>query len=351
MRFLLPLLLCFATSVSRAETFIDDGALANNTSTAFVLIEGEIGPGLTDRFLRYIEERKVEGRQLFLNSPGGNLGEALRLGRAIRDLGWTTHVGSSAGLARNADGKFDMIMWPDYPAGGVCESACAYVFMGGLNRHMSPGAKLGFHRFRAPGQEVSGDAAQAISGQLISYIVEMGVDARVFVIASTEGSASMYHVSDAEAREYDLVTPSGFAPFYLEPYRDGIIAASKRADAIRDYDYVQQVTALCRGGQAQLLYSSGAYGLQPGDRAQYTAFVDGEETRLSEAAVTVRATESASFITVALPADLARAMTEAQRIDSHFGFARVSGGDYAVRLTPSALDRNMLASAFRFCID
>lgn len=338
-------------SAAQAATYIDNGGLGNSTASQFVLIEGKIEIGLTDRFLRYIEENQVEGSQLFLNSPGGNLGEALRLGRAIRELGWTTHVGGSVGFERNEDGHLGMIIWPDFPSQGVCESACAYVFMGGVNRHLSPDAKLGLHRFRAPGQSISGDAAQAISGQLISFMAEMGIDARVFVLASNETSTSMYHVSRAEAEEYDLVTPSGFSDFFLEPYNGGIVAASKRQDGVRDNDYVEQITAFCRGDQQKLLYYAGTHGLITGYGAGMGLEIDNQEYDLPADAVTVQVTESGAYITATLTSDLANALVGAQNIQTWFNFPSVAGGFYPVKLNTSELDRRMLGSAFRFCLE
>ena len=117
-----------------AEAHIDQGCLGNNSATCFVLIEGQIEKGLTERFQRYLDDEGVEGSRLILNSPGGNLGEALKLGRLIRELEWRTMIGGSGDVPRNSTGGFDILMWETYPANGICESACAYVFMGGVNR-------------------------------------------------------------------------------------------------------------------------------------------------------------------------------------------------------------------------
>ena len=65
------------------------------------------------------------------------MGEIL-LGEKFRELGLSTEVGSS---------KF----YPDSktytPEPGICASACAYAFLGGVGRMLDETAKLGFHRF------------------------------------------------------------------------------------------------------------------------------------------------------------------------------------------------------------
>lgn len=334
-----------------AETHIDFGCLGNNTATCFVLIEGQIEKGLTDRFLQFLEDEGVEGSRLILNSPGGSLGEALKLGRVVRELEWRTMIGGRGDVTRDAEGRITLWIWDDYPSDGICESACTYVFMGGVNRSMGKGGRLGLHRFKAVGQQITGDAAQAISGQLISYILEMGVDARVFVLASGEDSGSMYHVSEADALEYDLVTPSGFQPFFLEPYREGIIAATKRADSSVEYDLVDQVTAYCSQNSPMLVYYATQHGLTDESRAEFTAEIDGQAFELPSSAVSVQTTDAGAYISVRLDAPVARMMVAARDIWTHFGFAMVSGGAFETRLTPSQMDRDMLRAAFRFCIN
>ena len=346
----LTLLMFFVLpSISAAQPYINDGCLGNNTDTCFVLIEGEITPGLTQYLEAYVRDVQPEGTKLYLNSAGGNLGEALRLGRAIRDLGWTTSIGGLQGHLRNPDGSLPFAIWDGYPSQGICESACAYAFMGGTGRHMPNDARLGFHRFSAPGRAISGDAAQALSGQLISYIVEMGVDPRVFVLASGEGAQSMYHIAKAEAETFDVVTPSGYEPFSLEPYEAGVIAVAKRADPTSGYDLTEQISAYCISGHPLLTLSASQHNLSGDLRAAFTAVLDDQTYEIPSNLVSVVVDQYAGYITAEIGEPLAKALTSATSVSTEFAFAPVNGGGYQARFELSAADQAKIATAFKFC--
>jgi hypothetical protein len=64
---------------------------------------------------------------LHLNSKGGSVGDARQLQYLVQDRGLTTVVDAQ------------------------CLSACTLVFLAGVERYMTPGAKLGFHREKAMG--------------------------------------------------------------------------------------------------------------------------------------------------------------------------------------------------------
>jgi hypothetical protein len=66
-------------------------------------------------------------RVIHLNSPGGRVAEAREFRDLIHQRGLTTYAAT------------------------ICASACTIVFMGGNQRFIAPGAKLGFHRGSFPG--------------------------------------------------------------------------------------------------------------------------------------------------------------------------------------------------------
>ena len=94
--------------------------------------EGEITNETPFDFERFLSSEKSGGGPIRFHSPGGSLFAALELGEAIRKRGFDTEVGRT----NNSD-----------KVPGVCASACAYAFMGGVGRYLEEGAKLGVHRF------------------------------------------------------------------------------------------------------------------------------------------------------------------------------------------------------------
>ncbi|MGR3367059.1 MAG: hypothetical protein ACU0CC_13855 [Sagittula sp.] len=333
-----------------AETLIQNACLGNAYESCFVLIEGQIEPGLTDRLRSLIETEGVDGGVIYLNSPGGTLGEALRLGRYIREQGYDTALGGSDGIPRHTDGK-PIFLGSEGPSPGRCESACAYVFMGGVRRFLSERDKLGLHQFFAPGQQIGGEVAQKFSGDLVAYMVEMGVDARIFTLASAQDSTGMYYVTQPQAEEYDLVTRVGYDAFFLEPYKDGLIAASKRIDPPQPYDGVDQMSFYCRAGQPYALLHASVHALSPEERGSPIFWTDNTEQKLPEDAVSVRVDGEDAYLTIRISPPQAQAMAAAGTFAIGAGYGRVIGGNYVAAKKPTPLDRRMLDAAFRFCID
>lgn len=138
-----------------------------------IYASGPIQEGDTDRFTAFVRNHHLDAARVVLNSPGGSLLEGVRLGRAIRALNFDTAIGvDRTPLTDQRD--------------AICASACAYAFAGGVLRFISPDdGKLGLHQFRtARGPGISEGDAQTVSGLLVAYLSEMGVDAKAFALAS-----------------------------------------------------------------------------------------------------------------------------------------------------------------------
>lgn len=140
-----------------------------------IYASGEITEGTADRFVAYVKQHQIEAAKVHFDSPGGNLAEGIKLGRAIRALQFFTTVG----VYRP---KYD----PAANAASICASACAYAFAGGVSRFLDQSTgRLGVHQFYAgEGGTVSGEAAQVVSGAIVSFLDEMGIDAKAFTIST-----------------------------------------------------------------------------------------------------------------------------------------------------------------------
>ena len=126
----------------------------------------------------------------------------------------------------------------------MCASACAYAFLGGVERSLDPDAKLGFHRFYTAnslsassskiftGEDL--DETQRIAAALLLYVVDMGVDARLFALASQAGPNEIRWLEPQEAKDLRVVyEPMNYTAWRMEPYEDGAIASSKSNDGLR----------------------------------------------------------------------------------------------------------------------
>lgn len=190
-----------------------------------VFASGEIDVDAGERLMAEAARRGLgRGTILILDSPGGRLLGGLRLGRAIRQLGFDTRIGRL-----DAEGR---------PSDGICASACALAFLGGVRRDVSPGSKFGVHRFYFPdgtrsyGADELG-ALQELTGSLVAYASGMGVDARLVSISSARSDLRV--LSSDELRSFRVIyDPLAFSPWEVRTFRGGLAAVSHSADGQAD---------------------------------------------------------------------------------------------------------------------
>lgn len=317
---------------------------ANASESCYVIASGSLEGGASERFAAFVEEPSngVEGFQVLLDSSGGSLQDGIALGKQIRARGFHTVVG------RYDRDNFDR---PIAPAD--CLSACAYAFLGGNGRRISEGSRLGFHQFGLAGGAALPDAVglsggQEISGILLAYLIEMGVDPRLFVLASSTPNAEMLYPTLEQRLDYDVETPRGFGAFALEPYGAGVVAASKRQDQPRIYDAAVQLTAFCRAGSARLLMTVSDAPAEPelDARLELGAGVDARQI----AEVSARSGDRVALFEVLLNPAAAQALAKAPEMVLTINAPRVLGGPHWMRRVLTEMDRRTIAAAFRFCI-
>jgi hypothetical protein len=158
-------------------------------------IDGEAGKRLAE----LVTQKKIPaGSRLYLHSTGGNLVGGMALGRVIRDARLNTFIGQR-----------DLTL--DYIGSkpGYCYSACATAFLGGEFRYWTEGSIYGVHRFFWDGSSANDAAlAQVVSASVVEYIRSMGVDTRIFSLASQAGVT-------------EVVTPSHEVLLALNVVNDG----------------------------------------------------------------------------------------------------------------------------------
>lgn len=340
LKFLLASLLTLPFSARAQEMTFSSACIGNAVEGCYIIAKGQITADTPARFNDFMLDTLPEGNKVLLESPGGSLAAGVRLGRMFRAREMHTVVGEGTPVT-NREG---------FPGPAICNSACAYAFLGGRTRTLQQGSTLGFHRFYLPGATIDGDSAQFMSGELITYIVAMGVDARVFSLASTKGEDEMHKVTEAEAEAYDLVTPYGFHDFFLEPYGNGVVAASKRKTQTGAYDLVEQMTAYCKKGEARLLFHAPQHGLNQATAKDLILTHDGKRTVVDASRTRIRLTDAGAYIETRLTTSQAAVVTKATKLGTAYRFPRVVGGSYGTAFTLSEMDRKMLSAAFRLCL-
>lgn len=237
---------CFG-GVAFAEpmTFRDARSGGNCESCAWTAAQGEITPETPDKFREYIGENG-QGGYIVFNSPGGDLVAGIELGRLIRERGATTAIGETRDIERD-DEPYEGY-YPDiqHDRPGICASACAFAFMGGIEREIGRDDRLGVHRFSARKGEISSEATQMLAGLSLLHTVQMGVDPAVIVAASAAAPDEIYWFSTEELARFNLDTTAEWAePWKLTPYRGGLLLeTTQHTGALRSV----AVKLLCQVG-------------------------------------------------------------------------------------------------------
>jgi len=132
-------------------------ALAQQT---VVFAIGKFERNSSDQFSEFTQDLPP-GTTVVLQSLGGDLNGGLRLGQVIRARGFNTFVSPKTPLDA---GKNQ----------GKCFSACAYAFLGGVQRQVDPTAQYGVHQFWGVEKEISSMQTQKLVAVLGRYIDGMG---------------------------------------------------------------------------------------------------------------------------------------------------------------------------------
>jgi hypothetical protein len=140
----------------------------------------EITEGFAERVIRELRDKKAVG--LIINSPGGSVLEARKLGRYLRANGLRAAVDQ------------------------VCVSACIDVLAGGAERYALRGARLGIHQSRVPNRYSSHEGGQLYVADSFLYLREMGVDADVAIAAASVPNDKLLLIPLSDALQTRLIT-------------------------------------------------------------------------------------------------------------------------------------------------
>jgi hypothetical protein len=160
-----------------------------------LMATGTITPGVSEAFAAEIARRGDYVKTVVLNSPGGSVGDALAMGKLIRERKLATEV----------------------EAGKLCASSCPLVFFGGLERRAGDKAAIGVHQVfavsapdpMAPRDDMSD--AQRISARCQRYLGDMGINLQVWVHAMETPKEKLFVFKPDELKSLNIVTADAAA--------------------------------------------------------------------------------------------------------------------------------------------
>jgi hypothetical protein len=172
-----------------------DGKLAEKMTFDLVgdgklVATGMIAPGTGEAFKAEVEKRGSYIKTVVLNSTGGSVQDAIAIGRLIREKKFSTAVEN----------------------GNLCASSCPLVFAGGVERRAGEKAAIGVHQVFSPTDNPAAnnmDQAQRVSADCQKYLVEMGVDPRLWIHAMETPKEELYRLKPDELLSLKLATQRG----------------------------------------------------------------------------------------------------------------------------------------------
>jgi hypothetical protein len=158
-----------------------------------IFLDGPIDAAAAARLEQVIVAEGISRALVYLNSPGGSLVTAMRLGRYIRAHAFDTRVGTRTADAVGA-------------TAGTCHSACPFILAGGVRRSLEQGSQIGLHRAENRVPVSDGSAFQrVVETQVADYLAEMGLRAEVAAIMSATAHDHIRDLTVAEAWRLNLV--------------------------------------------------------------------------------------------------------------------------------------------------
>ena len=176
----------------------------------FLILEGKIVAGDYKKVHDFVGEKtnfeKITGG-VFLASPGGNVTESLKIGRLIRALRLSTDApsGPATGIPRFGESLITPNLLVNAKADYGCASACFFIYVAGVYRHLNWTGRLGYHRpIELESEANKLDVEQALNHtwrvrQLIQkYLADMNVPDKYIDLIYSVPFSEVHWVTQAE---------------------------------------------------------------------------------------------------------------------------------------------------------
>lgn len=144
---------------------------------SYILASGEIVSGDSERLERLLHHGQIDDRVIAFNSPGGDLLEAVNIGRSLHYFGFSTYILSDHS----------------------CLSACFFSFIGGERRTVELFGRLGVHQFYGGNEKLKEQSStQYLTGSLLEFVRKVGVSTEAIEIATQTPPNAMYIFSQSQ---------------------------------------------------------------------------------------------------------------------------------------------------------
>lgn len=209
----LALLIGWSSAPAVAAEFIWDRSIPGGVS---LYLLGTIVPGDYERFVATLKRRGPQYFLLYLRSPGGNTGEAMRIGRLVRSLSVPTVGPLSDPQNPNVASCVSDVSAIGRSPQCICASACTLIWFAGVTRSA---LEIYVHSIRYDDAKMFGQLsppeAEAMyrksMGEIHDYLREMDVNEKIYYMMTDVASARIQRVLTVDGGEL-----SNWSPGYRE---------------------------------------------------------------------------------------------------------------------------------------
>jgi len=212
------------------------------TCKIWIAATGAITADSVRDFKQFEQGHDLSNATMVLDSDGGSVLGAIALGREIRRLALATTVGRTVDLAQPAEhDQARAVLSPR----GDCESMCAFVLLGGVQRTVPPEARVMVHQIWLGDRREDPTAAnysaedlvlvQRDIGRLAQYAADMGASIDLLDLAlRIPPWEPMHAMTRDEMRRTRLATDEAGAPAAATVAASPPAAASQPAPPVSD---------------------------------------------------------------------------------------------------------------------
>jgi hypothetical protein len=196
----------------------------------WIAIEGTVDAGAAARVRQFLRGVKDTQRPIYFHSPGGEVRQALAIGRLLRARKAIGRVGRTIVAACAAGSQVDDACLKIKAGGGevqsglvtrnaMCNSACSYLFLGATKREVAPDAALGIHssklivEFRGypsarQRAEVIASRRDRADREIASFVEAMGISHELLDLVHTVKFENLHVLTRPELYRFRIDTRS-----------------------------------------------------------------------------------------------------------------------------------------------
>lgn len=194
----------------------------------WIAVEGKMDKAAAARLRSFFRTQKAAKLPIYLHSPGGDVRQALAMGRMLRERKATARVARTMVKECGPEGQAEPACLKLKQSGreleseltaasAFCNSACTYLLFGATTREVDPDVTLGVHSARvtmsysggrAPSQTVREVAArralERLNRDLADYLVTMGIDRGLLDLVKTVKFEQMHALKRDELVRFGI---------------------------------------------------------------------------------------------------------------------------------------------------